>query len=116
MTDVFAYGTARFFLNCVKVNHLFSLCFVLAGLAGLYISIVVNRFVDHSSQSGGEDASALTSEADWTFTLLVIVARLGISANFFLVYILNNDEYKERDILMISIGLINFCLILYLLF
>lgn len=97
LSDMLAYSSAHCFLKCLKAKHIFSFCFVLAGAAGVLISIIGNR-----SQQSEEEI-----EVGWSFTMFVVLARVGISASFNLVYIVHARMFPTL-FSVTSLGISNF--------
>lgn len=74
----------------MRPKYVFSFFFSLAAIAGLFISIIGKRVAaEEGSVEGIEEADEQAYQVGWSFTLIVILARLGISANFNLVYIVH---------------------------
>jgi len=91
MADIFAYSISGWLVNRFQAKSLFFTFFIIAATAGLCIAII-----------GSHEA-----EVGWAFTFLVILAKLGISANFNIVYIAHAKMFPTL-FAVTSMGIVNF--------
>ena len=92
LSDMFAYSIGGCLLRCARAKVIFSICFVTSAIAGTGIIVVSQR----------------SDEVGWAFVMLVIMSRLGIAANFNVVYIAQAKMFPTL-FSVTAMGIANFC-------